>query len=576
MHPSADRAPESSAPWWLVVAAMLAGAALGFCGYLRFPTEERFLYGSLVLSGTVAFPDQALMLLYYRGVWSLLDQLGALAFIAGMSFTAANLAFLWMPPAFMTSAVALLAYGFTGRPLFSLLLAILCFMGGSLFLDFGSPDYPLAGIAWYAPNPHSYGRFGQLLAAFSFAALIGGRETLAAFTAACLIAVHPVLGAYTFIVIACGFVFAWLIWKQVVHRGVLLGFGAGLVVTAASLAVFLLTRPTMPDVDQQANQAYLQAYAAFWDSHSNQRATMTELVQVILASIVLALPLLAFLIVHRKPRSSADTGAIALLGAIVASSLLYVMQHWAPALLPGIVTRVIPGRLVNVQAALATPLLASLIVFARDEVVHRYNSRTSGASSILLRHPNGVAAALLALLAIGVVPSQVSIAATRPSQEAEGDSSFWSNVREQKITGLVLAPAGLAFKALRYGHLPIALDAAAFNFVNYLPRTATAFGRIVERGYGISFFHPPASVRTFLGSLPATAGRQYWACLSPEQWTPIAKELGIVALLVPADWAVRLPPLVADGNYALYAMPREMPPQRPAGGAESVCPLDRE
>ena len=83
---------------------MLVGAGLGFFGYLRFPTEERFLYGSLVLSGNVAFPDQALMLLYYRGVWSLLDQLGALAFSAGMSFTAANLALLWMPPAFLTSA----------------------------------------------------------------------------------------------------------------------------------------------------------------------------------------------------------------------------------------------------------------------------------------------------------------------------------------------------------------------------------------------------------------------------------------------------------------------------------------
>jgi hypothetical protein len=46
------------------LSAMLVGAGLGFFGYLRFPTEERFLYGSLVLSGNVAFPDQALMLLY--------------------------------------------------------------------------------------------------------------------------------------------------------------------------------------------------------------------------------------------------------------------------------------------------------------------------------------------------------------------------------------------------------------------------------------------------------------------------------------------------------------------------------
>jgi hypothetical protein len=196
-----------------------------------------------------------------------------------------------------------------------------------------------------------------------------------------------------------------------------------------------------------------------------------------------------------------------------------------------------------------------------------------------------MAAILLVLLAIGVVPGLISTTATdlgntaaavRQSQQLDDDSPFWSSVREQKITGLVLVPAGLAFKALRHGHLPIALDAAGFNFVNYLPRTATTFGRIMERGYGISFFDPPASVRLFVGSLPRTAGQRYWACLSPGHWKQIAQELGIVALLVPADWAVRLPPLVRDSNYALYAMPREMSQQPPAGAVESSCGLDRE
>jgi hypothetical protein len=270
------------------------------------------------------------------------------------------------------------------------------------------------------------------------------------------------------------------------------------------------------------------------------------------------------------------------------------MQHWAPAFLPAIVTRAIPGRLVNIQAALGMALLVSMIVFARDEAAHRFNRSPSDASSrplsklgdtILLRHPNGMAALLLVLLAIGVVPGLVATTATdlghaaavaRQSQQLDEDSPFWSSVREQKITGLVLAPAGLAFKALRHGHLPIALDAAGFNFVNYLPRTATAFGKIMERGYGLSFFDPPASVRLFVGSLPRTTGQRYWACLSPEGWKQIAQELGIVALLVPADWAVRLPPLVRDSNYALYAMPREMSQQRPVGAAESPCSLDRE
>src|SRR6185436_10426310 len=123
--------------------------------------------------------------------------------------------------------------------------------------------------------------------------------------------------------------------------------------------------------------------------------------------------------------------------------------------------------------ALGVALLASMIVFARDQAARRFNSGRSAASSrplsklggtSLLRHPDGMAAILLLLLAIGVVPGLVATTATdlgnvaaaaRQSQQRDDDSPFWSSVREQKITGLVLAPAGLAFKALRYGHLPI-------------------------------------------------------------------------------------------------------------------------
>jgi hypothetical protein len=178
-----------------------------------------------------------------------------------------------------------------------------------------------------------------------------------------------------------------------------------------------------------------------------------------------------------------------------------------------------------------------------------------------------------------VTSGRINAVAAAPHEEMlEGDSPFWSNVREQKFGGLVLAPAGLAFKAMRYGHLPIALDAAAYDFINYLPQTAMAFGRLVERGYGVSFFNPPASVRLFVGSLPRTTGRRYWACLSPQQWKQIAHELGIVALLAPADWVVRLPRQLSDRNYALYAMPGELSPQgqTPEMAVEPSCPLDHE
>src|SRR5687767_13670833 len=84
LAPSPPRLSEQPAPWWLIVSAMLLGVVMGVCGQMRIPMEERLLDGSLVLSGQVPYPDQALMNLYYQSMWTVLYQLGALVLKMGM------------------------------------------------------------------------------------------------------------------------------------------------------------------------------------------------------------------------------------------------------------------------------------------------------------------------------------------------------------------------------------------------------------------------------------------------------------------------------------------------------------
>lgn len=571
-------------PWALIVTAVLAGVALGFCGQMWLPIEERLLDGGLVLSGQVSYPAQAVMGLFYNGIWTLLYQLGALVLDTGVSYRAANFIFLLMPPAILTAAFALFIHGLTGRPVFSLAAAILCFMNGYFVSLFASSDYPLLGMAWNTPSTHSHGRFGGVLAAFSFAALVGGRDALAAFTAVVLVAVHPVIGVYTVTMLAFGLGMARLAWHRPISRLVVVGFSVGAGVTLASFAAFLLLRPAMPDIDEAANRAYIQVYSAFWDDHRNRMATHADFLRVAILFTVLVAPLLTFLLLRRGRRGAADAGAVALLGAVLVSTVLYVLQHWGRALLPDILLRAIPGRLINMQACFALALIVGMTVFVADEVAHRFRRqwqpKTLG--SIFLRHPNAIAAAVAVVLAVRFLPGFVyGVILTQREPEmvaaqqkfAEIDSPFWSKVRELRLDRLVLTAPELSMKALRYGRLPIALDTTAIDFVPYLPQTATALGTLVERGYGVSFFHPPAALK-FLSVLPPGTGRDYWACLSPGQWQGIAQEFGFAALLVPADWTVRLPLLLSDSSYALYAMPTQA--NAPAGAAETPCPLWRD
>jgi hypothetical protein len=274
---------------------------------------------------------------------------------------------------------------------------------------------------------------------------------------------------------------------------------------------------------------------------------------------------------------------VALLLAVAVSTLLYVLQHWSKALLPDIVLRAIPGRLINMQACFVVPLVVAIAVFVSDEIARRLDHRRARSTqgSFFLRFPNGIAASVLVVLAACLVPVFVSdlvamhrdpdrVAARQEPEEI--DSPFWSEVRALRFNRLVLTAPELSLKALRYGRLPIVLDTTAIDFVPYLPQTATALGMVVERGYGVSFFHPPAIFK-FGARLTAGTGQDYWACLSPAQWQGIGRDFGIAALLAPADWTVHLPLLLSDTDYALYAVPDGTS----AGESdEPSCPLQRD
>jgi hypothetical protein len=545
MKRSADATRPGAVPLGLICAAFVLGAALR----LPLAGPERALQGALVVAGVVAYPPSALMAHYYLGSWTLLHQLGALLLLAGVPESVLELLYRVLPAGFVLGAFTMWIYGCCGRPVFSVVAATLCFLSG-IFVDrLASPDYPLMGIPWNRAAWHTYGIWSGALAAFSFGALAGGRNLLAGASAGLLVAVHPAIGAYTAAVVGAVWLGGRLVWRELPVAGIGRGLAFGGLATLASLAAYLALRPP---VEVAVDAGALETYGVVWDFH---RSVPMLPAPVILAPLaLLAVVPLAMFRFSSGARSGADVAALALLATLAASGALYFAVHLVPWLVPGFVERAIPGRLLNLHAALAGVIVVGGATWCVERVlVARW------------RHAGLIYLVFALLLAVGTgVAQPLRAFGTAASEFAERRwphlferDRFWSEVRSAGTGGLVLTSFHSTHSALVAGHLAVAFDPTGFDFVPYLPHTAAEVRRLVERGYGVSFASPPPELLR-RGALEGDPQRAYWEGLGREEWAGLGAELGVAGVVAPSEWWLDLPPRVRGPHFTFYAIP---PPQ---------------
>ena len=131
----------------------------------------------------------------------------------------------------------------------------------------------------------------------------------------------------------------------------------------------------------------------------------------------------------------------------------------------------------------------------------------------------------------------------------KGSEAFWHRFGARKSVDRYSESPEPLSPTLYHGHLPVALY-QSFDLIAYLPQTAGAVARVVEEGYGVSFFNPPPNKR-YDPWLNPYAVRRYWAQHASDHWCRISRDIGIVAVVAPSSWTVRLPILYLERS-SLY------------------------
>jgi hypothetical protein len=526
---------QDAAPVSLLLCASLLGLLLGF---RAVPPEQRGMHGSLVLAEIVKYPPQSPMSAYFLDSWTAIHQLGALLLRGGLHQAYVNECLFIVPCALLVCAYAMIVYGFTGRFFLSLLVASLCYINNPLADFFGSPDYPFLGLVWNLPTEHTFGLWAQIGAAWVIGCVAGGRLGLAGFSSLALVAVHPILGAYMAGLLVITTVFVGAAYLKLDMRGFVKGIIWGTVLAIVSFAFFFSTRSGFSaSIDHGAFDTYMRV----WDVHRTRPVTVSAALRIGAAAVLSIGALSAFVLFIRSRPFATLTSALVVL-AVITSTIAYYSVHLAPNLLPDFVTRAAPGRLLNVQAYVSLPLALALGLSIPDHLIKKLRTTTYNRILELV-----CMVALVVVIIIGFVHAART---ARGSIQKDGEE-FWDRVRSAGVSGLVLEWANASAPTLYHGHLPIALYAESFDFIPYLPQTAGAVARIVEEGYGVSFYDPPLDMRYRAGLAPR-AVQQYWSQLASHDWCRISRDIGIVAVVAPSEWKVGLPVLVPGSEFTLY------------------------
>lgn len=574
-----------------VLTVLVASGATGFfLGMVRHPTWQDALEPAQVLANLVRYPPDNPVYVYSTGVWTLIHQVLAVLLRWGWSEQTLTILVSGMLGMLSLQALAVFVLALSG----DMWLAI----AASFLLYWSNATDPVLLMA----APTTYGVIG-LSSMLLAIALIGAGQTAAGAALLGLgFAVHPAwaLWCTTAVVVA---ILADVKMAPVWARSLWPFFLVGLTASAVSAAMHYLSGGFKVGLHIGRPSPYLATFIAQWDAHRQVvgirtramahvslgaglaalwawpfRDTIPARVTLMLRTLVIAATLGTVLsLVYRLPPSVVPE----VLLALMPSRLLALSALTCTALTIGLADRdrtdpamqllvtflalglcLAPQRdglgqswLAQILTVMAAPLLVLLAHFHRKEI-HAFEPPARAVE--LLRRM-----ALLAAAVLFVITASTGVRDFTKTRDRtfESDDALLTAARRP---GLLLTAGGMHLVQLRTRRA-VLLDGGALDAVNYVPRAAPEMVRILQRVYGVDFFHPTGALAlAHTGALDAETGRDLWEARTPGDWRAIGAEFGVTDVLTPADWSLTLPVIARSTSFVLYSIaliPVAQPPK---------------
>jgi hypothetical protein len=561
VHSFSTKSLSSTVPVYIIIMTFLIGGLLG----CLVPIEQDATVPSLVLAGKIPVQPDTILGQYFYGMWTLLNQAGEGLIRIGVSQKSLDYFYCFIIVGFRLSGYAMLIYGLSRWPIFSILASTMIFLTGLFDLSFVSPDYSAGWSDILSPHDSTYGACAYALSAFVVGAIAGKRNILAGFASSVLVAVHPVIGAYVVSLLTILFILSKIKTINIRMEGILTGLLWGAGITLLSFLIFWLRSPTSPisAVDPKLYQAYLEN----WDYHRSFPFDFKIVLMTGLAGLIF----ISYLKIAPKESDSARFATAILLLSVPISLFFYVIIDIFPTplryhLLPQLLLRTMPNRLLAIHGILVAPFLLGFAAFLYTRTVHRPRSQLLRIVNFFKKIPENLIPLVILCVFFSLdLTSTLKHAKdirTILKERMQGISGlrtynpFWASVRKVNIDFPVLVSPSMTQAAERAGHVPLLIDPGNIDFIPYKPETVNVIARIIETAYGVSFINPPLDMRHhggFDGHIDT--GHLLWEKMTIDQWKGLSKSLGIRGVLTPSDWKLHLPVQIMDKEFIFYKIP---------------------
>ena len=558
---------------WLFAASGTVGATIG--AFLAGWHDA--IEGGQVVASIVEYPLGSPMHELHRKAWTLVNQIPAIPLRLGLPEHGVSMLLGALVGTSYFQAFSLITYSLSRAFLISLLMPMFLVATRAYWY---APDYDV--IVFQATSgslpDHTHGVLGLGIGLYFAALLSAGWFRSAGFVLGLTPAIHVTLGGWTILVTAiCSFFVA---------RWRVTGAGGGVPSTGVS------------------SERHLQAFLDIWDTHRQPGISLRSVFHVLaLVALVSAA------LVWRRDETREGTSLSLLFFAISGTAALvyYIAIKLAWDLVPLAFIQVIPGRFLDFIIAAGLPLVAGLmlsqrqnratitilcVLFATPLLVKIINAAVSRgltsnslridaeiptlvlvaccvAAIAMLRTPESLIAegspardaitasakALVLAIALSAVPLLIRTwivhGSVGPKPFSVGEMVFWNEVR--KDPGILVVPGGMP-SAQIFSRRPLLIDAAALDFIPYVPEAAKIVEDILRDVYGIDYFDPPTELYHRGKILPDTA-RVAWEQRHHSDWQQLRLRYGLTAVLSPSDWTLDLPLLARAPGLTLYAVP---------------------